>query len=172
MTDWLSVSEAARRYQVSDKSIRNWIKAKMLTPHKVRVNGKLQYAIDPAKLEEVMRERNMTAIPIHSVPKPDTAAQEHIAHLEQRLDNVERRIAKLEQERYAAVEYRIPEPTPPVEEGTMEVHEFTVLHNLHIGQVRNVVGSVSHINKAGMHAVWQEHHTKTRFRKCVDCPHE
>lgn len=165
MTNWLSVAEAARRYRVSDKGIRNWIKAGLLTPEKRRINGKLQYAIDPAALEAVMSERNMIAVPIRT---KDEQAIERIARLEQRLEAVERRLSNLEQERYTEVEYSIPEPL----EGTMEPRAFAVLHNLNINQIQSVIGEAEHINKAGMHRVWEKYHEVTRFHKCDLCPHE
>lgn len=171
MTEWLSVAEAARRYRVSDKGIRNWIKAGLLTPEKRRLNGKLQYAIDPAALEKVMSERNMIAVPIRT---KDEQAMEHIAHLEKRLADVERRLSLLEAQRYAEVEYSIPNvPAPLVQpEDTMEIRAFAVLHNLHINQVRTVVGNVEHINQVGMHEVWKAYQGVKRFHKCDLCPHE
>lgn len=165
MTNWLSVAEAARLYRVSDKGIRNWIKAGLLSPEKKRVNGKLQYAIDPAALEKVMNERNMIAVPFR--PKED----DRIALLEKRLEAVERRLSQLEMQRYAEVEYSIPEPLASLE-GTMEPRAFAVLHNLNINQVQSVIGEAEYINKAGMHRVWEKYHEVKRFHACDDCPHE
>lgn len=172
MPERLSVTDAARRYLISEKSIRNWLKDGLLFAEKRRVNGKMQYAIDPKELEKVMQERNMVAIPM---PQTD----DRIAKLERHLYAAENAIAALRQ-RVEALEAKQRDtshlapslPVVEVSEGTVEVDEFKRLHNLHITQVRNVVGSATHLTKVDMHAIWQEHHTKTRFRECGDCPHE
>lgn len=104
MPEYLSVVEASRRYLISEKTLRNWIKANILPADKVRLAGRLQYAINPAMLEATMNDRNMTAIPVHSGITDSTT---HIKALEQRLEALERRVSELE------ASLRTPKPEIP-----------------------------------------------------------
>src|SRR5690348_2617485 len=108
MPEYLSVVEASRRYLISEKTLRNWIKANILPADKVRLAGRLQYAINPAILEATMDDRNMTAIPVRSgIKDSDTDSIAHIKALEQRLEALERRVSHLE------ASLRTPKPEIP-----------------------------------------------------------
>lgn len=59
MPAFLSLPEAARCYRLSEKTLHNWIDKGWLQANKARINGRMQYLIDPTQLEQLIEVRNM-----------------------------------------------------------------------------------------------------------------
>ena len=88
----MSTQEAAAHYQVSDRTIRRWIKAKRLKAS--RVNGQWYVYPDMDKMSDVSRQN------VHNVhPSNDTTKQmqSEIDHLRQALDKRDTQIEQLNQ---------------------------------------------------------------------------
>lgn len=105
MTEYLSLPEAAHRYNLSEKTLHNWINKRWLQADKMLVNGRNQYLIDTSKLETVIDERNMLA-PIRARSSTSQNDTDAIA----RIEALEKRVAKLER----LLEYKV--QSPPIAE--------------------------------------------------------
>lgn len=86
---YLKVREAALHYQISEKTIRKWVKSGKLQATTSIVNGVAQYAILPEDIERVIAEK-------HIAPVGVSSAEELIASLAQQVQALEQRLTHLE----------------------------------------------------------------------------
>lgn len=57
MGEYISATEAARRYHVSEKTVRTWLKTKKLPAQKIKVDGLDQWQIDTEDIEQVIAKK-------------------------------------------------------------------------------------------------------------------
>lgn len=86
---YLNVTEAARKYNITEKTIRSWITKRLLPAHTVVIRGMTQYAIAIADIEAVITERAMG-----QEEKKETSSLEQ--EIRQRITNLEQRVSELE----------------------------------------------------------------------------
>lgn len=100
MPEYLNATEAARRYPVSERTIRKWIDKGVLNAPIERVNGVKQYAISTDELEAVLMRRNTTG----TLPEQSgTLLIDRIAALEQRVSELEAIVQALQRPTFADV---------------------------------------------------------------------
>lgn len=58
MGEYITATEAARRYHISEKTIRTWLKTGKLPAHKAKVDGLDQWQIDTDDIEQLIAQKH------------------------------------------------------------------------------------------------------------------
>ncbi len=58
MGEYITATEASRRYHISEKTIRTWLKTGKLPAHKARVDGLDQWQINTEEIEQVIAQKH------------------------------------------------------------------------------------------------------------------
>lgn len=196
MSEYLSLPECSRRYMVSEKTLHNWIRSGLLQADKVRVYGRMQYLIDPAKLEKVMTDRNMLAFPVRASTFHDnTDTLARLEALEQRVRVLEDRLHALETPPVYFSEIDTPLPVHPASTPSQRVHHtlppgYVLFKPFFHGVNRSAAirwlkaspyceqqgighGAQFILSPEGQRAycVWASERYKQEFERCDRCPH-
>jgi hypothetical protein len=96
MAEYISAMEASRRYHLSDKTIRKWIKSGKLPAQEQFIEGLRQYAISTDDIELLLIRRTTQRDGIYPA---DTGMSllEHLQEMEARLADVEEKLNSLTQ---------------------------------------------------------------------------
>lgn len=135
MGEYITATEAARRYHISEKTIRTWLKTGKLPAHKAKVDGLDQWQIDTVDIEHVIALK-------HS--RIDTTGIV-LVEMQRQIDELRDEIDAIKQSRepYEAQ----PPPTPHAEQtkpsvahsgaipeelpaGSVHIQDFLITHNL------------------------------------------
>src|SRR5579859_2037797 len=112
MPEHISITEAARRFGVSDRSIRNWVRWGWIEANRVIIEGRAHQLLSVDKLQALIKERGLqehTGKPEHSGMTIDIAELKRelqrladtISNLENKIEDLEARLSELERARDA-----------------------------------------------------------------------
>lgn len=180
---FITVTEAERTYRISQKTIRKWIRDKILPAQEVYVNGLRQYAIATSDIEAIIAQKAMgKRIPVDT----STATEQRLTSLEHRVAALE---AMLQPIRSTPLPIRTHKPTSDdLPDDLIACAQFAQQHGIPITTVQKAISSgrlqaihgtwkqgraiVKHAFDASERARFYElFHENSHFVACSDCPH-
>ncbi|MBO0794405.1 MAG: hypothetical protein J2P36_26115 [Ktedonobacteraceae bacterium] len=106
----ISAIEAQRRFNVSEKTIRNWIKSGRLSTKDIIISGRRQHGILPSDIQLLLEERGMR----RKTPEPSGNQEHRIAQLEERVEKLEIALKSIVRPVGPPIDFKIStSPSPP-----------------------------------------------------------
>ncbi len=173
MEEYITITEAARRVGLSDKTLRRAIKAGKLS---ARYPQKNRAEVSIADLEAWH----------HSLTVRPGETQERLAALEARVAELEAEVQSLRKQlETVATKKAPPKPTTTAPDGFSYLSDFCTEHfvpyqvaaSLFPHMIRGQYITIQRRKQAvigpkGRHDFWVQLHNRPDFRSCDDCPHE
>ncbi len=171
MEEYITITEAARRVGLSDKTLRRAIKAGKLS---ARYPQKNKAEVSIADLEAWY----------HSLTVRPGETQERLTALEMRVGELEAQVLSLHKQ-LEAKKKEPPKPATTAPDGFTYLSDFCTEHyvpyqaaaDLFPHMIRGQYLTVQRRKQAvigpkGRHDFWVQLHNRPDFRACDDCPHE
>jgi hypothetical protein len=190
MGEYITATMASRRFAISEKTIRNWIKMGKLPAQKIKIDGLDQWQIDTEDIEQVVN-RKSTGMPPEEMIARFELIEQRLDAIEQRLDAMTRPRPQEQPPAEAVAPVRaalasLMKLTPAPDE-PMRLNQFCDLHAINRNEAERLYGmgliagtrepgkgrrkgSII-LSAKGMHDFWVQFKDHAEFRKCDTCPH-
>lgn len=177
----ITVTEAERTYRISQKTLRKWIREKLLPAQEVYVNGLRQYAIATSDIEAIMAQKAMGK----RIPEATSTTEQRLAELEHRVTALEALLQPVRRETLPAPKLHkstsddLPDGYVPLAEFYHGMSHSTLNRYIDKGVITVTHGHWRHnghaVEKAlspGQQASFYEQmYAHASFVSCPDCPH-
>jgi hypothetical protein len=180
---FVTVTEAERTYHISQKTLRKWIREKILPAQEVYVNGLRQYAIATNDIEAIIAQKAM----IGKIPVPTSTTEQRLAALERRVAALETLLQPVRSVPLSAAKVHkqsassddLPPGYVPLAEFYHNMSHSTLSRYIDRGVIAVTHGHWRHKGHAVEKALspeqqrlfYEQMHGHTSFRRCENCPH-
>lgn len=189
MGELLTATEASRRYSISERTIRSWIRVGKLDARKAKIDGLDSWQIDTDEIEKAIARKKAGKLNASTLPEVFARMEA----LESRLSAIEEMLATMTalqpQEPAMVTTEATMTHAPPMTEGDLisfvdfyEVHGISestarrelVKHRDSVTQgKRKIAGKTVEqaLDATGRHVFYEVFKEKASFRYCPSCPH-
>lgn len=188
MGELLTATEASRRYSISERTIRTWIRVGKLPARKAKIDGLDSWQIDTDEIEKAIARKKAGKLNASTLPEVFArmeALESRLSAIEETLDTM---TAPQTQEPAMVTTEATMTHAPPNEDDLVAFVDFYKQHHISestarrvleehqesaISGERHIAGkTVKHaLDAAGRHVFYLVFREKASFRQCPGCPH-